>query len=75
VAFSFYVPVFDRDVVMTYLNLGQIGTLYYFFHFIVLFPAIGWLERPLPLPTSIGAPITQTGGGRLAGATSAMEKP
>jgi quinol-cytochrome oxidoreductase complex cytochrome b subunit len=75
VAFSFYVPVFDRDVVMTYLNLGQIGTLYYFFHFIVLFPVIGWLERPLPLPTSISAAITKPGGGRLAGATSAMEKP
>jgi quinol-cytochrome oxidoreductase complex cytochrome b subunit len=75
VAFSFYVPVFDRYVVMTYLNLGQIGTLYYFFHFIVLFPVIGWLERPLPLPTSISAAITKPGGGRLAGATSAMEKP
>jgi ubiquinol-cytochrome c reductase cytochrome b subunit len=75
VAFSFYVPVFDRDVVMTYLNLGQIGTLYYFFHFIVLFPLIGWLERPLPLPTSISAAITKPGGGRLAGATGAMEKP
>jgi ubiquinol-cytochrome c reductase cytochrome b/c1 subunit len=75
VAFSFYVPVFDRDVVMTYLGLGQIGTLYYFFHFIVLFPVIGWLERPLPLPTSISAAVTKHGGGQLAGATSTREKP
>jgi ubiquinol-cytochrome c reductase cytochrome b/c1 subunit len=75
VAFAFYVPVFDRDVVITYLQLGQIGTLYYFFHFIVLFPVIGWLERPLPLPTSISAPVTKPGGARLSGATSTMGKP
>jgi len=28
-----------------------------FFHFYVLFPLIGWFERPLPLPTSISAAV------------------
>jgi ubiquinol-cytochrome c reductase cytochrome b subunit len=58
-----------------YLILGRIATLYYFFHFIVLFPVIGWLERPLPLPTSISAAVTKKGGARLASATTPMEKP
>jgi ubiquinol-cytochrome c reductase cytochrome b subunit len=33
--------------------LGQIATLYYFFHFLILLPVLGQLERPLPLPASI----------------------
>jgi ubiquinol-cytochrome c reductase cytochrome b subunit len=37
--------------------IGQIGTLYYFVHFLVLMPLIGKLERPRPLPTSIGATV------------------
>jgi len=60
---------------ITYISLGQIGTLYYFFHFLVLFPLIGWFERPLPLPTSIAAAVTPKGGGPLAGAVRPMEKP
>jgi quinol-cytochrome oxidoreductase complex cytochrome b subunit len=60
---------------ITYISIGQIGTLYYFFHFLVLFPLIGWFERPLPLPTSIGTAVTPKGGGRLAGAARPMEKP
>jgi quinol-cytochrome oxidoreductase complex cytochrome b subunit len=83
VAFAFSVPVFLNthlqvvwvDVVATYIIIGQIATLYYFFHFIVLFPLIGWLERPLPLPTSISVAVAQPGGGRLVGASTPMEKP
>jgi ubiquinol-cytochrome c reductase cytochrome b/c1 subunit len=60
---------------ITYISIGQIGTLYYFFHFLVLFPLIGWFERPLPLPTSIATAVTPKGGGRLAGAARPMEKP
>jgi quinol-cytochrome oxidoreductase complex cytochrome b subunit len=60
---------------ITYISIGQIGTLYYFFHFLVLFPLIGWFERPLPLPTSIATGVTPKGGGRLAGAARPMEKP
>jgi quinol-cytochrome oxidoreductase complex cytochrome b subunit len=60
---------------ITYISIGQIGTLYYFFHFLVLFPLIGWFERPLPLPTSIAATVIPTGGGPVAGAARPMEKP
>jgi ubiquinol-cytochrome c reductase cytochrome b/c1 subunit len=51
---------------ISYVTLGQVTTLYYFFHFIVLLPVIGWLERPLPLPTSISAAVTKKGGAQLA---------
>ncbi len=40
-----------------FIVLGRIGTFYYFFHFYILFPLIGWFERPLPLPTSISAAV------------------
>jgi ubiquinol-cytochrome c reductase cytochrome b subunit len=32
---------------------SRLGTIYYFFHFIVLLPVLGKIERPLPLPPSI----------------------
>jgi len=57
-----------------FIVAGRLATLYYFVHFVVLFPVIGWLERPLPLPTSISAAVTK-GGGKLAGASAPMEKP
>jgi len=36
-----------------FVPLSRIATLYYFFHFIVLLPILGKIERPLPLPASI----------------------
>ena len=56
-----------------FILAGRLSTLYYFVHFIILFPVIGWLERPLPLPTSIAAAVTHKGGAPL-GAASPMEK-
>jgi ubiquinol-cytochrome c reductase cytochrome b subunit len=41
----------------TIVVVGQLATFYYFFHFLILFPLIGKLERPRPLPTSIGAAV------------------
>jgi len=41
--------------------IGKLGTFWYFFHFLVLSPVVGRIERPLPLPTSIGTPVL---GGR-----------
>jgi ubiquinol-cytochrome c reductase cytochrome b subunit len=32
---------------------SRLGTIYYFFHFLVLLPILGKIERPLPLPPSI----------------------
>ncbi len=40
-----------------YIVVGRLATLYYFFHFLILLPLLGKLERPLPLPASIGAPV------------------
>ena len=40
-----------------WILLGRFATLYYFFHFLVLLPLVGTLERPLPLPVSIGIPV------------------
>jgi ubiquinol-cytochrome c reductase cytochrome b subunit len=36
-----------------FVPLSQVATLYYFFHFLVLLPILGKIERPLPLPPSI----------------------
>ena len=42
-----------------YVVMGRVATLYYFFHFLILFPLLGIFERPLPLPTSISAAVTK----------------
>src|SRR3546814_4012892 len=34
-----------------FVVLGQVSTFYYFFHFLVLLPILGKIERPRPLPT------------------------
>ncbi|MCC7284156.1 MAG: cytochrome b/b6 [Acetobacteraceae bacterium] len=54
--------------------LARIGTAYYFLYFLVILPVLGKLERPLPLPESIAAPVL--GGGPLPAAAAAtpMEK-
>jgi len=39
------------------VTLGQVATLYYFVHFLVLLPLIGKIERPRPLPLSIGGAV------------------
>jgi ubiquinol-cytochrome c reductase cytochrome b subunit len=56
------------------VTVGQVATLYYFIHFLILFPVIGKLERPKPLPASIAAAVLQTGGARLSGAGAPLVK-
>ena len=54
-----------------YVIIAQLSTFYYFFHFLVLLPLLGKIERPKPLPRSISEPVLPTGGGPLpAGATA-----
>jgi ubiquinol-cytochrome c reductase cytochrome b/c1 subunit len=36
-----------------WVPLSQVATAYYFFHFLILLPILGKIERPLPLPPSI----------------------
>jgi ubiquinol-cytochrome c reductase cytochrome b subunit len=58
----------------TALVVGRVATAYYFIHFLIIVPLLGKLERPLPLPTSIGTPVLQ-GGGAAGGSSARMEKP
>ena len=39
------------------LILSRVGTFWYFLHFLILLPVIGWLETPRPLPASISEPV------------------
>jgi ubiquinol-cytochrome c reductase cytochrome b subunit len=40
--------------------MSRLGTAYYFFHFLVILPLVGWLERLNPLPISISTPAIMT---------------
>jgi quinol-cytochrome oxidoreductase complex cytochrome b subunit len=40
-----------------FIIIGQIATAYYFLHFIVVMPIVGWIETPKPLPASISEPV------------------
>ena len=52
-----------------------VATAYYFFHFLVLLPLLGKLERPLPLPESISQRRCSGGGPLPSGAAAKpMEK-
>jgi len=39
------------------LVIGRVCTVYYFVHFIILMPLVGWFEKPLKLPASISEPV------------------
>ncbi len=55
--------------------VGQIATFYYFVHFLILFPVLGRLERPKPLPASIAAAVLHGGAGaRFGGAGVPLTK-
>ncbi len=56
--------------------IAQLGTAYYFFHFLVLLPILGRIETPRPLPRSISEPVLAPGGGPLPAGAAAkpMEK-
>ncbi len=37
--------------------IGRLATVYYFAHFLLICPLVGWFERPRPLPTSINEAV------------------
>jgi ubiquinol-cytochrome c reductase cytochrome b/c1 subunit len=47
-----------------FILVGRISTFYYFFHFLILLPVLGLIERPLPLPQSISAPVLKPAEGK-----------
>jgi len=40
-----------------FIVIGRIATAYYFAHFLIVFPLLGWFEPARPLPTSISEPV------------------
>jgi quinol-cytochrome oxidoreductase complex cytochrome b subunit len=42
------------------LWLGRLGTLYYFAHFLIIMPIVGWVETPKPVPDSIAKSVLRT---------------
>ena len=45
------------------LVVGRVATVYYFAHFLIILPVVGWLERPKPLPDSIHQPVLAAAAG------------
>lgn len=45
-----------------YLILSRVATAYYFAHFLIILPLVGWLEKPTTLPHSISKPALATHG-------------
>ena len=59
-----------------YVVLSRLCTVYYFFHFIILLPALSVFETPRSLPRSIGKSVLGGGNGIPAPApAAAREKP
>ncbi len=78
----FWIWVFDCAVLTwvganppepPYLYIGQVGTVWYFSHFLVILPLLSIFEPTKPLPSSIGEPVLMGGG--AATATGAASKP
>ncbi len=45
-----------------WIDIGRIATAWYFLHFLILLPLIGWFERPRPLPASIASAVLDGSG-------------
>ena len=72
--YKWFVPVLVIDVLVLgycgahppegyFVPLARVATFYYFFHFLILLPVLGKIERPLPLPPSIAdAVLTKKAG-------------
>ena len=54
-----------------YVVLSRLCTAYYFFHFIILLPALSIFETPRSLPKSIGRPVLEGGGAGMVAAPAA----
>jgi ubiquinol-cytochrome c reductase cytochrome b subunit len=45
-----------------WLVVGRLASVYYFAHFLVVLPLVGWFERTKPLPESISASVLGDAG-------------
>jgi ubiquinol-cytochrome c reductase cytochrome b subunit len=41
----------------TYLLIARVATTYYFVHFLVILPVLGYKEKTLPVPLNITEPV------------------
>mgnify|MGYP001335324253 CR=1 FL=1 len=57
----------------TWKVIGQLATLWYFAHLLIIVPLVGLMERPRPLPASIAESVLK-GGGHAAVPAKTMEK-
>jgi len=57
-----------------YVILSRLCTVYYFFHFIILLPALSIFETPRSLPRSIGKSVLRGGNGAPAPAPAAARE-
>ena len=57
-----------------YVLIGQICTALYFAYFLIALPLLSVLERPRPLPNSIGEAVLKGGGQALGATAKPMEK-
>jgi Cytochrome b subunit of the bc complex len=48
--------LFDADL-NSFVWLSRIATAYYFAYFLIVLPILGLVEKPLPVPESISAPV------------------
>jgi ubiquinol-cytochrome c reductase cytochrome b subunit len=55
-----------------YVIAARILTAYYFVHFLVILPLLGFVEKPRPLPASISEAVLKGKGGAPAGAGAAQ---
>ena len=51
-----------------YLLISRVATIYYFVHFLIVMPLLGYLEKTNPVPLSIADPIISAGSGNFAAA-------
>ena len=51
---------------VTVTDLSRVLSAYYFLHFLVLFPVLGLIEKPKPLPESIAASVLPAGQAKAA---------
>ena len=50
-----------------YVAIGRVATVYYFAHFLIIMPVLGFVEKTKPVPLSIVDPII-SGSGNFAAA-------
>ena len=43
-----------------YLLVARVATAYYFIHFLIILPVLGFKEKTMPLPLSITEPVLES---------------